>query len=147
MGSWTQAQRSRLSTERQILNKYFPAFDWINPTDSNKTYVKGILKTNSGNNYIIGVYLSSDYPNSQPNMFVLSPLQGYLGKDFSEHGASASMHTLSPSNGCVKICHYKGWTPNLTLYKVILKGRIWLEAFESHKRTGKTIDSFLKHMN
>jgi len=81
-------------------------------------------------------------------MVVLSPypLKGFLGKDMKEHGTSPSMHTLNPRDGYLEICHYRNWLPNLTLYKVVLKGRLWLEALEAHKRTGQPIDKFLPHM-
>jgi hypothetical protein len=133
--------------ERQILSKYFPDFSWINPTDPEKTRVEGDLRTNSKNVYTLRVYVPSDFPNSRPDLVVTSPypLKGYAGKSLGE--TSASMHTLDPRDGYVKICHYKDWIPNLTLYLVVLKGRIWLEAFEAHKRTGKPIDHFLKHMS
>jgi hypothetical protein len=60
---------------------------------------------------------------------------------------SGSMHTLGGVKGCVQICHYSSsnWSPNVTLYKVILKGRLWLEAYEIYLRTGNDIDTYLPH--
>ncbi|WP_265263088.1 hypothetical protein [Spirulina subsalsa] len=76
-----------------------------------------------------------------------SPLRGFLGQDMKAYETSSMMHTLSPDTyGYVQICHYRDWLPNLTLYKVVLKGRLWLEALEAHKRTGQPIDHFLPHM-
>lgn len=146
---WSQVQRQRLAVEKKILQKYFPTFYWVDPTDSSKTKIEGDLKTNVGNKYKIRVYIPSDFPNSIPDMIVLSPypLRGYRRRDLKEHGTSSNMHTLSPdAYGYVQICHYRDWLPNLTLYKVVLKGRIWLEALEAHKRTGQDIDNFLSHM-
>jgi ubiquitin-protein ligase len=144
--TWTQVQQQRLQVERQILKKYFPSFSWINPTDSNNTRVEGSVRTNAGNTYTLRVYVPSDFPNSRPDMAVTSPypLKGHNGKDLYE--TDSSMHTLAPRDGYVKICHYKDWLPDLTLYLVVLKGRIWLEALEGHRRTGQLIDSFLAHM-
>lgn len=146
--SWSKGQQQRLQTERQILKKYFPNFSWINPTNSDNTRVEGSVRTNAGNNYVLRVYVPSDYPNSRPNMVVTSPyiLKGYGGKSLKEYGMDSSMHTLGTQDGYVSICHYRDWLPNLTLYLVVLKGRVWLEALEGHKRTGKTMDSFLAHM-
>ena len=31
-------------------------------------------------------------------------------------------------------------------FKVAMKGRLWLEAYELHKATGKDIDHYLPHM-
>jgi hypothetical protein len=146
---WSSSQQQRLQTERAVLFRYFPAFVWKNPADSSSTKVEGYLKTNNRNTYRLRIYVPSDYPNSRPDMVVLSPypLKGFAGKDIKEYGTSATMHTLDPRDGYVKICHYKDWLPNLTIYLVTLKGRIWLEAFESHRRTGDPIDRFLRHMS
>jgi ubiquitin-protein ligase len=145
---WSQVQRQRLAVEKDILRKYFSTFTWINPTDSNNTRIEGQVKTDVGNIYKLRVYVPSDYPNSRPDMVVISPypLKGYRGQDMKEHGTSGSMHTLEPRDGYLKICHYRDWLPNITLYKVVLKGRVWLEALEAHKRTGQPIDTFLSHM-
>ena len=64
--------------------------------------------------------------------------------------ASHSMHTLTGENGCVRVCHYgyEDWAPNrITLYQIIIKVRIWLEMYEWHLKTGKTLDEFLKGAN
>jgi hypothetical protein len=154
--TWDQVQRKRLEHEKAILKKFFPSFNWINPTDSDNTRIEGQVKTNVGNIYKLRVYVPSDFPNSLPDMVVISPypLKGYRGKDMKEHGTqetpgvSVSMHTLGIRDGYLKICHYhyQNWLPNITLYKVVLKGRLWLEAMEGHKRTGQPIDAFLSHM-
>lgn len=146
--TWSQTQRQRLALEKQILQQYFSAFNWINPTDFNNSRIEGQVKTNVGNTYELRVYIPSDFPNSRPDMVVISPypLKGFRGKDMKEHGTSGTMHTLPPRDGYLQICHYRDWLPNITLYKVVLKGRVWLEALEGHKRTGKPIDSFLSHM-
>ncbi|MBC6481402.1 MAG: hypothetical protein GDA56_30260 [Hormoscilla sp. GM7CHS1pb] len=145
---WSLIQQRRLQTERGILKDYFPNFRWINPRDSGNTGIEGTVCTNSMNLYTLRVYVPSDYPNSRPDMVVTSPdpLRGYDETDLRVYDASSSMHTLSPRDGYVQICHYKGWSPNLTLCLVVLKGRIWLEALEGHRRTGRPLDNFLAHM-
>jgi hypothetical protein len=146
--SWTASQQRRLQLERQVLSKYFPAFQWLNQTDSENTRVEGNVCTNMRNVYKLRVYIPSDFPNSRPDMVVTSPypLKGYAGKDLKDYGTSSVMHILGERDGYMKICHYKDWTPELTLYLVVLKGRIWLEALEGHKRTGQNLDYFLSHM-
>ena len=61
---------------------------------------------------------------------------------------SAEFHTLSGIDGHTHICHFKAslWTDNNTLYQVVMKGLIWLEAYEAHLRTGKSMDVFLAEM-
>ncbi len=145
---WSSVQQRRLAIEKDILRKYFPDFEWKNPTDSNNTKIEGHLKSNSGNLYKLRIYVPSDFPNSRPNMVVLSPypLIGSGGANINVLGVSSTMHTLTPIDGYVSICHYKNWLPNLTLYLVVLKGRLWVEAFEGHKRSGQPLDRFLGHM-
>ena len=75
------------------------------------------------------------------------PFKGHAGKNLIDYGESASMHTLDPKDGYVQICHYKDWSPRSTIYAVVLKGRIWLEACEAHIRTGNPLDRFLPHTN
>ena len=136
----------RIQQEQVILQKYFAnrfAFVGLNTT---KPYVDIGLQSNSKAVYRIRVELPEDYPNSLPKVFMTlpKPLKNRNGRDMTE--VSHSMHTLSPSNGDVQICHYKveNWTPNVTIYKIALKVRIWIEAYEGHVRTGKDIDDFLK---
>lgn len=146
--SWSRVQQKRLLKERQILSQYFKAFEWINPTDSCNTCIEGDLLTNSKNKYQIRVYIPGDYPNSRPDMVVVSPdpLIGFNGKNLLDFGADMKMHTLSPRNGHVNICHYRDWLPNLTLYLVVLKGRIWLEALDAYRNSGLEISEYLPHM-
>ncbi|ASC71410.1 hypothetical protein XM38_023620 [Halomicronema hongdechloris C2206] len=146
--NWSKIQQKRLLIEKEILKKYFPAFKWVNPTDSSNTRIEGNVCTNSMKLYTLRVYIPSDFPNSRPDMVVTLPypLEGCSGNDLKDYGASSSMHTLDPRDGYVQICHYKDWTDNLTVYLVVLKGRIWLEAYEAHKRTGQPLDHFLPHM-
>jgi len=145
---WSSTQQRRLQVERQVLSKYFPSFQWLNPTDSGNTRVEGNVCTNAMNVYTLRVYVPSDFPNSRPDMVVTSPypLRGYGGKDLKDYETSSSMHLLSPRDGYVKICHYRDWSPELTLYLAVLKGRIWLEALEGHRKTGQPLDHFLRHM-
>lgn len=136
----------RIEQEQIILQRYFAkrfvfvGLNTINP------YVDLGLQSNSKKVYRIRVELPSDYPNSLPKVFMTlpKPLRNHAGSPITE--VSHAMHTLSPSNGDVQICHYKpgNWNPNVTIYKIALKVRIWIEAYEGHLRTGKDIDSFLK---
>jgi len=137
---------NRLNIENEVLKKYFPEFKWI-PSETNPDKLEVMLKTNSKKIYRLRLYLPSDYPNSQPAMVIIdpSPLQGYKG--FNLLRTNSSMHILDPIDGHVQICHYSSshWSPQVTLYKVILKGRLWLEAYENYVKTGKDIDEYLPH--
>lgn len=142
---WTALQRERLGVEKGILERYFAGkVKWIDPTICGKTKVEIEMITNNNKIYHLRLYVPSDYPNSLPDLVVArSP------KPMPARGVSASMHTLGTRDGCVKICHYyhRRWSPESTFYEIFVKGRVWLEAYEGHRKTGKNLDYYLGHMN
>ena len=142
-----QALMTRLARENQILARYFPSFQW--KRSGTHLCIEGEVRTNSTKRYVLRVELPSDFPNSTPKMYVVRPrpLLGHRGFDIADIGANPSMHTLDPKAGAVRICHFHPdhWGPEQTLYKVVLKGRIWLEAFEGHVATGLPLDAYLSH--
>ncbi len=135
----------RLQQEIAILEKYFPRkYKFENLYLDNELLDVGV-KTQSGKVYRLNIKLKPDYPNSMPSVYVVFPLPllKYDGSNISS--ASHDMHTLSNDGQNVQICHFKpeNWNPNQSLYKVILKARIWLEAYEGHLATGNPIDNYL----
>ena len=50
-------------------------------------------------------------------------------------------HTLASIDDCTRICHCKpgSWRSDSTLHQVIVKGLVWLEAYEVHMRTGHSL--------
>ncbi len=146
--SWNEAERKRLQVERQILKKYFPSFQWHNQAERKYTRIEGQLQTNRSNRFGIRVYVPPKYPYELPDMVITTPnpIRDYHYRDLRDYGASSEMHLLSTRDGYARICHYREWEPNLTLYYVLLKGRIWLEAFEGHKQTGKELSAYLRHV-
>ncbi len=144
------AKRNRLAWERRNLKANFPGFEIRFPNEPKRTCATGPLRTNCGRRYVLWIPLGA-FPNEPPPMYVIEPqpLRNYRGKKLSKVGASLKMHMLdSDAYGHPRICYYRDnvWTPNVTLYKVVLKGRIWLEAYELHKANGKHIDHYLPHM-
>ena len=145
--AWTFEQQVRLQQERQIIDKYLYAFSptWHYPTIPGEAYIEVKMRTNSYITYTLRLYIPRDLPNSVPQLFVYNSLKDYSNKDLSSLGVSAIMHTLGPKDGYVQICHYRptNWTPNVTFYKVFMKARLWLEAYEGHLKTGKNLDHYL----
>lgn len=135
----------RLQLENAILEKYFPKkYKFENLRTKNEFLDVGI-KTQSGKVYRLNITLLPDYPNSMPAVYIVFPvpLLQHDGSQMSD--ASHEMHTLQGDDFNVQICHFKpeNWNPNQSLYKVILKARIWLEAYERHLVTGNAIDNYL----
>ena len=138
---WSEAQRKRLAAEKAVLDHYFPGcVKWIDPTGDTKVEVK--LKTNNDNQYTLRIYIG-DFPNSVPVMVVVSS-----PKPMPDWNVSVTNHTLGERDGYLKICHYHDsqWTDRSSLYEVFMKGRVWLEAYEGHLRTKKSMSYFLREM-
>ena len=144
------ATAERLRKEEALLKAHFPTFHIQFPNDPERAGAVGAMTTNAGNEYSLWIPLGA-FPNEPPQLFIVSPkkLRNRRGKKLAKIGSSADMHMLEPdTHGHPQICHHNdaAWTPNITLFKVAMKGRLWLEAYEMHKATGKDIDHYLPHM-
>ena len=140
--------RGRLQAEEALLARKFPqnVFRFFQKETPESTYLRIGAKTNQGNVYTLHMDLK-DFPMQQPKVFITRMLKSKQGNELNS--PSASMHTLSSENGWTRICHYgcNSWTPNVSLYKVYIKCRLWLEMYETHLRTGKPIDYYLNHQS
>ena len=140
----------RYQAELRLLTRKFPgnAFRFFNVGlgSVGEPYLRIGAKTNSGTVYTLHMDLSS-FPMSQPKVFVTRMLKDARGNDMNS--ASGSMHTLTSERGWTRICHYRtsSWTPAVSLYKVYVKCRLWLEMYEAHLRTGKPLDYWLNHQS
>lgn len=137
--------KERLDIETRVLEKYFPKkFNFVN-INYPAGYLEVGLKTQSGVVYKLRIEMKIDYPNSKPDVYVSYPgtLANYYGDKML--GASSTMHTLTAKEEMTQICHTwdTNWNPNRSLFQVIMKARIWLEAYEGHKRTGNSMDHYL----
>lgn len=140
---------TRLDIERAALQEYFPEFKIQDPYGE-KRGVIGRMRSNTGREYVVWLALK-EFPNEAPGLYLISPeqLRDHDGNLLSQIGTSSTMHLLDPSPyGHPQICHYNGqfWHPNVSLYKIIMKARLWIEAYEQHLRHGKPIDNYLSHM-
>ena len=140
--------KHRLIAEESLLARKFPSnvFRFFNKENAETTYLRIGAKTNSGNVYTLHIDLK-DFPIEQPKVFVTKMLKSKSGQDLDS--PSSAMHTLSSEHGWTRICHYgyNSWTPNVSLYKVYVKCRLWLEMYEAHLRTGHNLDYYLNHQN
>ncbi|SRR5258708_189082 len=145
--SWSSEQQLRLTREWEIVQKYFPKLEL--KYYGSQLCVEGYMYTNKNTLYSIRLYVPEDMPNSVPDVVITypSPVTDHWGRNLTVYQHSATMHLLSPRDGYPKICTYKAthWNPNRTFYNVLIKVRIWLEALEGHKSTGKPLDTYLPH--
>ena len=137
------SERYRL--ELQVLQQKLPS-NLYRFCDMDKPWPYVVLgaRTNRGNVYTLRINLEN-FPNAVPSVFVTRMLYYCHGNPLSD--ASASMHTLPSENGRTRLCHYgfDSWTPMVTLYKIYVKCRLWLEMYELHLQTGHNIDYYLNH--
>ena len=147
--SWSRSQRKRLALEKNLLEKYFPGrTSWSTCTNANSTKVNIALNTNDKTEYTLRFYLQADFPNSCPMLTVVSPrLKLINGERFPD--CSREFHTLQYIDEYPSICHFhpESWTQENTLYQVVMKGRLWLEAYSLYHKTGKQMDTFLKEFD
>jgi hypothetical protein len=145
--AWSAEQQNRLNKEWEILEQYFPGFQFVNA--DGRLCLDGWISTNSGMNYSLRLYVPYDVPNSVPDVIITNPnpVTDFWGRNLTIYQTNAQMHLLTPINGYPKICTYKAtyWNPNRTFYNVLMKVRIWLEALEGHKTTGQPLDHYLSH--
>lgn len=134
----------RLQLDEKLLQQHFGPSWHLQGTRGPSHGVIGKLKTNEGNEYVVFVPVSG-YPDGPPRAFIVSPeLRGRGGRQLPE--LSHDFHTRErDEHGHVQVCHYADsvWTPAVTLYRVVLKVRIWLEAYERYLATGKSPGHFL----
>ena len=114
--------------------------------NTDDTYVVMGARTNRGNIYTLHIELKG-FPFDLPAVYVTQMLYDKGGNPL--YGTSASMHVLPSKNGWTRICHYgfDSWTPRVSIFKVYVKCRLWLEMYELHLQTGRPIDYYLNHQD
>lgn len=147
MPLFSQAQKTVLYNQGLELERHFQRDKIIWTSFSNEARVEVEVVCKNGKKYILRVCISPDFPNSCPPMVVISP-DGILRRaNGSLLGlASRQDHVLTSKDGYTRICYFRPgtWMGNKTLYQVIKKGLVWLEAYELHLQTGNSIDLFIK---
>jgi hypothetical protein len=146
--AWDRIQQLRLDMERAVLAAEFPLFSFHDPLGA--TYVSGIWRSNSNKFYGLHVQLTGGFPDECPSTYITSPspLNDYYGRRISSYeSASHAMHVWkSDRAGWTKVCTYhpSDWSADQAIVKVIVKGGLWIAAYESHLDEGKNIADFLQ---
>lgn len=145
-------QRERLFLEHQLLQRQgLDQFGVYYDRAQDRHDVLGTAVTNAGGSYDLWIPIPARYPDSRPRLYVLrpNPLRTASNGTVNAMGVSHEMHTLTPGpQDIVQICHWRDdrWHAAITLDRVLIKGLIWLEAYEQHLATGRSIDSFVTTM-
>lgn len=136
----------RYLLEKEVLKKEnFPesAYRFVG-IGTKEPYVRMAAKTNSGKVYTLHIELD-EFPEFVPEVYVTQMLKDKDGNDMDH--PSVALHTLRAKNGWTRICHYgpDAWTPGVSLYRIYIKCRLWLETYEAHLVTGNPLDFYLIH--
>ncbi len=137
----------RLNLEKNVLQREMPSVQCVfKDMSSACPYVLMPVRTKNGKVYTIRIDLDG-FPNALPAAFVTKMLKTKDGKDMDS--ASATMHTLTSDHGYTRICHYgpSSWSPMVSIFKIYVKCALWLNMYELHLRTGKTMDFYLNHQS
>jgi ubiquitin-protein ligase len=150
---WTDNQRQRLYLEHVSLQREgFDQFDVYQYRATDTYEASGVATSNSGRKYSLHIPIPSGFPNTRPAMYLTEPYPLLMADGrttVSSLGVSHAMHTLTPtSSGLVQICHWRDdrWHAGILLHKVFLKGLIWIEAYEQHLATGRSLSEFVATM-
>lgn len=137
----------RYFDETQILDYYLgPRQYSFGNMDTSRPFLKIAVKTNNGRVYVLYFDLST-FPSTKPRVYVTQMLRTKSGELMDS--PSAANHTLESWNNWTQLCHYSSdqWTPDVTLWHVFLRCRVWLEVYQAHLRTGINMNQILKHQN
>lgn len=136
---------SRLLFETAILKRYFTNKFLFTKEGRKEVLLVGV-KSQSGYVYQIRIELSDIYPIEMPSAFIVYPkgLKNFKGKRLPAF--SHEMHTLETDATKVQVCHFLPgkWNPNQSLYKIILKVKLWIVGYEAHLNTGININHYLR---
>ena len=137
--------QQRLAMETAVLNKYLtPNLFKFQELGTPNEHIVMAARTNRKNIYRLYIKLSG-FPLQKPEVYVAQTLKDKWGRTLPEF--SAKMHTLGFWNEkkWTQICHYGAWNPDVAIYKIYIKCRLWLEMYELHLQTGYPIDYYLNH--
>jgi len=140
----TDREAYRKTVEKKLVEKFFPEFALFGLTED--PYFEGRMSSNSGRvRFLVRVVLVSGFPEVMPELYVWDPLflRTWDGSSLNAEGISHYFHTLDNGpGGRVQICHTLDWDPSITCVQVILKARLWIEAYDAHLTTGKAIADY-----
>lgn len=136
----------RLELEKQVLARKLPPnmYMFREMGTANAHLLIG-ARTNSKKVYTLKIMLD-DFPHNVPEVYTTKTLLDRAGNPMQ---VSHENHCLGSSDKWTKLCHYPEdlWTPAVSLYKVFIKCRLWLEFYEAYLRTGRSIDSQINEIN
>lgn len=140
---WQEDQWERLLLDWKILQPEFPQFQILNIADPTQAFISGRYSQYEFRySYELSIYLYAGFPFQMPRIFVHDPLPLYLRDGRLLPEDSEDFHTRTRTHsGATQICHDRPdlWNPCTFLLDVLVKGIVWVKAYERHLVTGMTI--------
>ena len=136
----------RFELEKAVLEKKLPPNMYMfREMETPNAHLLIGARTNAKNVYTLKRMLN-DFPSSVPSVYTTKPLKDRRGQDLE---VSHELHNYGTTDGKTRICHYPdcSWSPRVSLYKVYIKCRLWLECYEIYLRTGQSIDTLINEIN
>ncbi|MBP3298762.1 MAG: hypothetical protein J6L73_03675 [Muribaculaceae bacterium] len=138
--------KARFELEKAVLGKKLPSNMYMfKEMGTPNAHLLIGARTNAKNVYTLQIMLN-DFPSSVPMVYTTKPLKDRSGRNLK---VSHELHNYGTADGKTCICHYpdESWSPRVSLYKVYIKCRLWLECYEIYLRTGQSIDTLINEIN
>lgn len=136
----------RFELEKAVLEKKLPSNMYMfREMGTTNAHLLIGARTNAKNVYTLKIMLN-DFPSSVPTVYTTKPLKDRNGHDLE---VSHDLHNYGTNDGKTRICHCpdSSWSPRVSLYRVYIKCRLWLECYEIYLRTGQSIDTLINEIN
>ena len=140
----TMKKNKRITFEEKLVKRCLPNFRMY--ARNGFFFFSGWVETELGR-YKLRLVLAQEHPYAAPKLFLALPKVLYTadGKSINSLGCSHRFHTESNGPGsCIQISYPMTWKPCCTCVKAIIGGIAWINAYERHLRTGKTIEDVVR---
>lgn len=88
--------------------------------------------------YAVKIIAGYNFPDSQPLLYVVSPLPDVPSIGHESHTNGRDEHGQ-------RICAYANWDSRNTILQAGYRIRLWLEAYEGSRKGGVSIDMLVNH--
>lgn len=145
----SRKQSGRILFEKRVVPQYFRgARFYDSPAGTYLDFRTG--RNGRRQDYLLRAELPPDYPHQEPGLFIQSPrilpmfqAQGVL--NYRDTSYCWHIHK-NREDDRVKVCYTRGWDASMNCVLVLLRGIIWIDAYENHLNTGETIADYINRL-
>jgi len=133
----TTKECEHLILERKLVEMYCPDFKMYSRYGIH--FFSGWITTQI-NKYKLRLLLDKQHTYDAPRLFLVSPKVLYTvdGRSINSFGMSEAFHTEhNGPGGFIQISYAADWDASLICPSIIMRGVVWINAYEEHRRTGK----------